>query len=231
MSIPRDSHRRHPRPRHHQDQRGLRLRRPEAAGADASSRTPASGSTTTSRSGSAASSSIVDAVGGIEICPKTDMKDKLANLDIKKGCQEADGTTALGYARSRHTSSIGDIDRAAAPARGGLGGRPRGASRRGRSSTRCATGGSTWRRPTSSPSARAPGPVRGRAVGVGDDPRERRQRPDLRRADRRPRRELGPEQRSKQMFDTSSRTTTDDIPKSLCTPTGLPKSVTGRHLA
>ena len=40
------------------------------------------------------------------------MKDQLANLDIPKGCQEADGTTALGYARSRHTSALGDIDRA-----------------------------------------------------------------------------------------------------------------------
>ena len=54
----------------------------------------------------------MDAVGGIEICPKTAMKDKLANLDIPKGCQQADGSTALGYARSRHTSSIGDIGRA-----------------------------------------------------------------------------------------------------------------------
>lgn len=55
---------------------------------------------------------VVDAVGGIEICPKTKMKDKLANLDIDKGCQDADGKTALGYARSRHTSGLGDIDRA-----------------------------------------------------------------------------------------------------------------------
>lgn len=55
---------------------------------------------------------VVDAVGGIEICPKTKMKDKLANLDIDEGCQEADGKTALGYARSRHTSGLGDIDRA-----------------------------------------------------------------------------------------------------------------------
>lgn len=55
---------------------------------------------------------VVDAVGGIEICPKTAMKDKLANLDIDKGCQDADGKTALGYARSRHTSNLGDIDRA-----------------------------------------------------------------------------------------------------------------------
>jgi len=56
---------------------------------------------------------MVDAVGGVEICPKAAMKDPLANLNIKKGCQEADGKTALGYARSRHTSSLGDIDRAA----------------------------------------------------------------------------------------------------------------------
>jgi LCP family protein required for cell wall assembly len=55
---------------------------------------------------------VVDAVGGIEICPERAMKDKQANLDIEKGCQEADGPTALGYARSRHTSALGDIDRA-----------------------------------------------------------------------------------------------------------------------
>ena len=56
--------------------------------------------------------SVVDAVGGITICPTQDMKDPLANLDIEKGCQEADGAVALGYARSRHTSGLGDIDRA-----------------------------------------------------------------------------------------------------------------------
>jgi LCP family protein required for cell wall assembly len=55
---------------------------------------------------------VVDAVGGIRICPKQNMNDRLANLDIKKGCQKVDGKTALGYARSRHTSALGDIDRA-----------------------------------------------------------------------------------------------------------------------
>lgn len=56
---------------------------------------------------------IVDAVGGIEICPTDDMKDKDANLDIKEGCQDADGKTALGYARSRKTDAqYGDITRA-----------------------------------------------------------------------------------------------------------------------
>jgi LCP family protein required for cell wall assembly len=55
---------------------------------------------------------LVDAVGGIEICPKTAMQDELARLDIPKGCQEVDGETALAYARSRHTSELGDVDRA-----------------------------------------------------------------------------------------------------------------------
>ena len=39
---------------------------------------------------------VVDAVGGIQICPKTAMKDKLANLDVPKGCQHVDGKVALG---------------------------------------------------------------------------------------------------------------------------------------
>ena len=53
---------------------------------------------------------LVDAVGGIEICPKMAMKDPQANLDVKKGCQEADGKTALGYARSRKLyTGLGDI--------------------------------------------------------------------------------------------------------------------------
>jgi LCP family protein required for cell wall assembly len=54
----------------------------------------------------------VDAVGGVQICPTKRMVDPRANLNIKKGCQHVNGVTALGYARSRHTSGIGDIDRA-----------------------------------------------------------------------------------------------------------------------
>jgi LCP family protein required for cell wall assembly len=55
---------------------------------------------------------VVDAVGGIEVCPKQAIEDPLAKLKIDKGCQEVDGPTALGYARSRKTSALGDIDRA-----------------------------------------------------------------------------------------------------------------------
>jgi LCP family protein required for cell wall assembly len=55
---------------------------------------------------------LVDAVGGIRICPETAMNDPQAELEIPKGCQDVDGATALGYARSRKTQSLGDIDRA-----------------------------------------------------------------------------------------------------------------------
>lgn len=54
---------------------------------------------------------IVDAVGGVEICPKEAMKDPKAGLDVSKGCREADGETALAYARSRKVSATGDIAR------------------------------------------------------------------------------------------------------------------------
>ncbi|QYJ04386.1 LCP family protein [Nocardioides panacisoli] len=53
---------------------------------------------------------VVDAVGGIEICPEEAIKDPKAGLNVKKGCQEADGTTALGYSRTRATTR-GDLDR------------------------------------------------------------------------------------------------------------------------
>ncbi|MEP9383938.1 LCP family protein [Nocardioides cheoyonin] len=54
---------------------------------------------------------LVDAVGGITICPKTNMDDKLAGLHVKKGCQDADGVKALAYSRSRHAQKLGDLGR------------------------------------------------------------------------------------------------------------------------
>lgn len=56
--------------------------------------------------------SVVNAVDGIEICPENAMTDPLANLDIEAGCQDVRGRVALGYARSRKLSNLGDIDRA-----------------------------------------------------------------------------------------------------------------------
>jgi LCP family protein required for cell wall assembly len=54
----------------------------------------------------------VDAVGGVTICPKTRIDDRRAALHVKKGCQEVNGITALGYSRSRHAFALGDITRA-----------------------------------------------------------------------------------------------------------------------
>ena len=54
---------------------------------------------------------VVDALNGVKICPKKKLKDKDAGLDIDKGCQNADGKTALAYSRSRHAHATGDIQR------------------------------------------------------------------------------------------------------------------------
>jgi LCP family protein required for cell wall assembly len=55
---------------------------------------------------------VVDAVGGIQVCPKTSITDpKAGNLHMHKGCQHVDGHTALDYARSRAFPN-GDITRA-----------------------------------------------------------------------------------------------------------------------
>ena len=54
---------------------------------------------------------VVDSVGGIEICPKQDLKDKDSGLDISKGCQTVDGKTALAYSRNRHSYTTQDIQR------------------------------------------------------------------------------------------------------------------------
>jgi LCP family protein required for cell wall assembly len=55
---------------------------------------------------------IVDAVGGITVCPETSIDDpKAGGLKMEKGCQEVDGHTALDYSRSR-AFPLGDITRA-----------------------------------------------------------------------------------------------------------------------
>ncbi|MEV5982536.1 LCP family protein [Streptomyces sp. NPDC052114] len=49
---------------------------------------------------------MVDALGGIEVCPKTAIHDKKAHLDMAAGCQTVKGEKALGYVRTRY--SVGD---------------------------------------------------------------------------------------------------------------------------
>jgi LCP family protein required for cell wall assembly len=53
---------------------------------------------------------LVDALGGITVCPVTPMDDPLAGIDLPAGCQKLDGRDALGYVRSRDTPRA-DLDR------------------------------------------------------------------------------------------------------------------------
>jgi LCP family protein required for cell wall assembly len=53
---------------------------------------------------------VVDAVGGVTMCPKEPISDPLAGIDLPAGCQKLDGRNALGYVRSRATPRA-DLDR------------------------------------------------------------------------------------------------------------------------
>ncbi|MER5371657.1 LCP family protein [Streptomyces sp. NPDC002553] len=58
---------------------------------------------------------MVDALDGIEVCPKQNIVSDKARLKLKAGCQTVDGETALGYVRVRYGvgdgSDIGRIGR------------------------------------------------------------------------------------------------------------------------
>lgn len=53
---------------------------------------------------------LVDAVGGVTMCPAEPINDPLAGIDLPAGCQLLDGRNALGYVRSRATPRA-DLDR------------------------------------------------------------------------------------------------------------------------
>lgn len=53
---------------------------------------------------------LVDAVGGVTMCPPEPISDPLAGIDLPAGCQELDGRNALGYVRTRATPRA-DLDR------------------------------------------------------------------------------------------------------------------------
>ena len=169
---------------------------------------------------------MVDAVGGIEICPTFDMRDKLAGLDIKKGCQEVNGKTALAFARSRHTDPrYGDITRA-----------------KHQRQVVSAVGDEVLSAPTFLNPFRywnvwmaVPDAFRfGDGMSAFDAGRwalaMTRVNGESGMTCGVPISDLAvhwdPE-RSQQMFSYIKEDKTDEIPKGLCTPTGLPKSVTG----
>jgi len=53
---------------------------------------------------------MVDAVGGVTMCPSEPVDDPLAGVDLAAGCQKLNGRNALGYVRSRATPRA-DLDR------------------------------------------------------------------------------------------------------------------------
>ncbi len=62
--------------------------------------------------GFAGFANLVDAVGGVTMCPTEPVSDPLAGIELPAGCQEFDGRTALGFVRSRATPRA-DLDRMA----------------------------------------------------------------------------------------------------------------------
>ncbi|MEU4418443.1 LCP family protein [Nocardia salmonicida] len=54
--------------------------------------------------------SVVDALGGLEMCLDEPIVDPLAGLDLPAGCQELSGPQALGFVRTRATPNA-DVDR------------------------------------------------------------------------------------------------------------------------
>ena len=54
---------------------------------------------------------VVNSFGGIKVCPSQDFSDKKSGLEIKEGCQNVNGLTALAYSRMRYADPKGDIGR------------------------------------------------------------------------------------------------------------------------
>lgn len=55
--------------------------------------------------------STVDALGGVEVCTPTPLKDPKSGLDLRAGTSKLDGSTALQYVRSRHLDASADVGR------------------------------------------------------------------------------------------------------------------------
>ncbi|MCL2782790.1 MAG: LCP family protein [Propionibacteriaceae bacterium] len=55
--------------------------------------------------------SLVDLVGGVQVCLDKPMVDTDSGTNLPAGCQTLDGTKALGYVRQRHQDPLGDLGR------------------------------------------------------------------------------------------------------------------------
>ncbi len=56
---------------------------------------------------------LVDAVGGVNLCLDFDVNDELSGLVWTAGCHDVDGTVALAFARMRYSDPLGDVGRQA----------------------------------------------------------------------------------------------------------------------
>ncbi|WP_394298675.1 LCP family protein [Streptomyces rimosus] len=54
---------------------------------------------------------VVDALGGVRMCPDKPLKDEKSGADFRAGCQKMDGVKALAYVRARYTDPEGDLGR------------------------------------------------------------------------------------------------------------------------
>ena len=58
--------------------------------------------------------SMIDAIGGVQMCIAQDVKDKYTGLDLTAGLHKLDGVQALQYARARHGTTFDGSDTARA---------------------------------------------------------------------------------------------------------------------
>jgi LCP family protein required for cell wall assembly len=61
--------------------------------------------------GFAGFASVVDALGGVDVCLEAPLSDPAAGIDLPAGCQQLTGPQALGFVRSRQTDATGDLAR------------------------------------------------------------------------------------------------------------------------
>ncbi len=54
---------------------------------------------------------LTDAVGGVRQCIPKAIKDAKSGLNVRAGCQQLDGPTALAYVRARYFDPLGDLGR------------------------------------------------------------------------------------------------------------------------
>lgn len=54
---------------------------------------------------------VVQAVGGVQMCLESPMRDRRAGIDLAAGCQTLDGADALGFVRARYSDPNGDFGR------------------------------------------------------------------------------------------------------------------------